>query len=53
MIRDTALNEGRMEGRIRALFLDAGFTIEEIAKKTGKSEIDIKDILESLETDEL
>ena len=64
LIRDTALNEGRMEGRmegrkegrmegrIKALFHDAEFTIEEIAKKTGKSEEDVKDILESLETEE-
>ena len=56
LIRDTALNEGRMEGRmegrIKALFHDAGFTIDEIAKKTGKSAEDITDILESLETEE-
>ena len=37
--------EGIMEGRVKALYNDAGFTIEEIAEKTNISEEEIKDIL--------
>ena len=43
--------EGRLEGRIKALYYDAGFTIEEIAEKMNKSEDEIKDILSLLDED--
>lgn len=43
--RMEGISQGRMEGRVKALYNDAGFTIEEIAEKTNISEDDIKDIL--------
>ena len=45
------LEKGRMEGRIKALYYDAGFTIEEIVEKTDMSEEEIKDILSLSEED--
>ncbi len=43
--RMEGISQGRTEGRVKALYNDAGFTIEEIAEKTNISEDDIKDIL--------
>lgn len=37
--------EGRAEGRIKALYYDAGFSVEEIAEKTGMPEEEIKKII--------
>ena len=39
------IEKGRMEGRNKALYYDAGFTIEEIVRKTNKSEEEIKETL--------
>lgn len=57
LIWDTALNEGKLEGRqegilegrIKALYYDAKFTIKEIAEKLDMPEDDIQNILNEME----
>ena len=51
LILDRGRAEGEIKGRVKALYYDANFTIEEIADKTKISEEEIKDILSLSEED--
>ena len=47
LIYNKGIAEGMTQGRIKALYNDAGFTVEEISEKTNLSEDEIKEILMS------